>query len=482
MNSTFVWFPGLPIYHSKDLVNWKLIGHAIDRPDQVNLDGLPDKLGLFAPTIRYHDGLFYIVNTCVGCKMNFYITASNPAGPWSDPIWLTDAPGIDPSLYWDEDGTCYYTGMTGVEKEEWPTQTVVFNQELDLQQQKLVGDRYYLTNGHANNASYTEGPHIYKVKDKYLLLVSEGGTGLYHALTAHHSDSINGPYVSDYINPVMTHRHLGEDYPLHAIGHGDLIQTQNGEWWCIMLGKRRIHKETTLGRETFLSKVIFEGQTPIFNPGEGKVLMEQLRPDLPWTPVEEDATRDDFQGESLGMKWCTIRTPQETFYRVDEGKLRLRLRKQVMDSLVNSSVLLQRVQHHCFEMTTKMSFRTSKHHEQAGITLYRTNENNYKLMKDDEGLVLIKSFEGNNEVVERLPYKSKEVYLHVEGSGLKVQFSIGKSLHNLKPIGGMQSLVVIADGHGNTQFNGPGIGMYASSNGKESDNWAIFDWFEYKGL
>lgn len=481
VNSTFVWYPGLPIYHSKDLVNWKLIGHAIDRPNMVNFEGLPDKLGLFAPTIRHHEGVFYIINTCVACKMNFYITATNPAGPWSDPIWLPEALGIDPSMFWDDDGKCYYTGMTGVDKEAWATQTVVFNQELDLEQKKLVGERHNLTYGHANNASYTEGPHLYKINGKYVLMLSEGGTGMYHALTVHHSNSINGPYISDYINPVLSHRQFGENYPLQAIGHGDLIQTQNDEWWCVMLGKRRINKITTLARETFLARVEFEGQTPIFNPGHAKVLMKQKRPDLPWTPVEKAPVKDQFEGGKLGMKWCTIRTPKESFYSVSVGKLKLELRKEVMDSLVNSSILLQRIEDHKFEAMAKMSFKTSKSHEQAGLTIYRTNENYFTLLKDKKSLVLIKSFKGEQSEIARIPYTNKEVYLHVKAYDLDVQFSYGETEDLLKPIGEKQSMIVIADGQGNAMFNGPGIGMYATSNGKESKNHALFDWFYYKG-
>ncbi|MBJ2176503.1 glycoside hydrolase family 43 protein [Aureibaculum sp. A20] len=480
VNSTFVWFPGIPVYHSKDLVNWELIGHAINRPEQMDFTGLPDKLGVFAPTIRFHDGLFYIINTCVGCGMNFYVTATNPAGPWSDPNWLPEAPGIDPSLMWDDDGKCYYTGMTGVEDKQWPDQSVIFNQELDLNQKKLVGERHELTFGHANNASYSEGPHLYHINGKYLLMLSEGGTGLFHALTVHHSDSINGPYIADYINPVLTHRNLGLDYPLHAIGHGDLVQTQHGEWWSVMLGKRNIDRITTLSRETFLAKVEFEGQTPIFNPGYGKVLMEQKRPDLPWTPVKKDPINDQFEGDSLALKWYTIRTPKESFYTLKDGLLKLKLRKEVMDSLVNSSILVQRIEHHKFEAATKMSFKTSKANEQAGITIYRTNENHFTLLKDKTSLVLLKTFMGKKTEIARIPYKSKEVYLKVKANDLEVQFSYGASMESLQPIGEKQSLIVIADGQGNAMFNGPGVGVYATSNGKKSKNNAVFDWFTYE--
>jgi alpha-N-arabinofuranosidase len=460
-------------------VNWELIGHGIQRSDQLDFSGLPDKLGVFAVTIRYHKGLFYLINTCVGCNGNFYITATDPAGPWSDPVWLSDAPGIDPSLMWDDDDKCYYTGHNSVADPEWPTQTVIWNQELDLKQQKLIGEKHILTHGHANNASYTEGPHLYKINGKYLLMVSEGGTGRYHALTVHHSDSVNGPFVADYINPVMTHRHLGKDYPVYAIGHGDLVQTQNGEWWCVTLGKRQINGETTLGRETFLSKVEFEDQTPIFNPGYGRVLEEQIRPDLPWTPVKKKPARDDFDGETLGLEWCCIRTPKQPFYSVNDGTLKIDLRPEVMDSLVNSSLIIRRIQDFNFVAQTKMTFKTSKVNEQAGLAIYRTSENHYQLVKDKKSLVLFKTFKGDKTEVARVSYTKNEVILEARGEGLKVQFSFGETVHEMKPIGEMQSLIVIADGNGN-QFNGPGIGMYATSNGKMSRSKAVFDWFEYR--
>lgn len=479
VNSTFVWFPGLPVYHSRDLVNWQLIGHAIDRPGMVDFEGLPDMLGLFAPTIRYHDGVFYIINTCVGCGMNFYVTATNPAGPWSDPVWLPDAPGIDPSLMWDDDGRCYYTGVVGPESPAWLNQGMIFNQELDVQQGKLVGERHLLTYGHANNASYSEGPHLYKINGNYLLLISEGGTEMYHALTAHHSDSINGPYHADYINPVVTHRHLGSAYPVQAIGHGDLVQTQNGEWWSVLLGKRVISSYTTLGRETFLAKVEFEGRTPIFNAGEGKVLASQTRPDLPWTPVGPIPATDEFDGSSLPIYWYTNRTPTKPFYTVGEGAVNLQLRKQVLDSLTHSSLLFRRVEHHRFVARTKLTFSTKRRNEQAGIALYRTNENYYTLLKEKEALVLYQSFKGEKKEVARVAYTAPTVYLQVEVKDLEIQFKYGQTLHLLQPIGAKQSMIVLADLQGNALFNGPGIGMYATSNGADSRAKAQFDWFNY---
>lgn len=479
VNSTFIWYPGIPIYHSKDLVNWEQIGNGIHRPDQIDLTGLQDRLGIYAVTIRHHEGLFYLITTGVGCGGNFYITATDPAGPWSDPIWIKDAPGIDPSLMWDDDGKCYYTGMTWIEEQVWPTQCGIWTQELDLEQQKLVGERKIFTYGHANNASYTEGPHLYKINGSYMVMLSEGGTGLYHALSVHHSDSLWGPYVTDMINPVLSHRHFGSDYPIQAVGHGDLVETQNGEWWCVLLGKRVIDGETTLARETFLSKVEFDGKTPVFNRGEGKVLPEQKRPNLPWTPVKEQPKKDEFNTNDLALKWCTIRTPKESFYEISDGKFEMNLRPEVLDSLVNSSIMIQRIEHHQFSASTKLSFKTSKENEQAGLTIYRTSENFYLLMKEKNELVLIKSFKGVKEEIARIPYKKSEIFLKAEGNNLELVFSYGTSENEMKQIGETQSLIVIADGNGN-QFNGAGVGMYATSNGLKTTAKASFDWFEYK--
>ena len=261
VNSSFEWFPGMPIHHSKDLVNWELIGYGIHRPEQLNLqEGLKDYMGIFAVTIRHHDGLFYLITTCVQCEKggNFYITAENPAGPWSDPVWL-DAPGIDPSLMWDDDGKCYYVGHGNLKgKQEWPNQQGAWLQELDTQQKKLVGPRKQLTHGHANNAVWTEAPHLYKINGKYLLMVAEGGTEYNHSVTVHHSDSLWGPYISDQINPVLSHRQLGKNYSIYAVGHADLVQTQKGDWWAVALGKRNYAGITVLARETFLTPVQFE--------------------------------------------------------------------------------------------------------------------------------------------------------------------------------------------------------------------------------
>lgn len=232
VNSTFEWFPGVPVHKSKDLVNWEKIGYCIHRPEQIDYDGnIKNSNGIFAPSIRYHNGTFYMITTMLGGKGNFIVTAKDPAGPWSDPMWIKDAPGIDPSLFWDDDGRCYYTG-TGViegDPEEWPGKGGIWMSEIDPDKGVLIGEKKQLTYGHASNARWAEGPHLFKIDCEYLLLIGEGGTSEFHAVTVFNSKNLWGPYTPNHANLVMTHRHLGFSYPIVQTGHADWGQTQIGE-------------------------------------------------------------------------------------------------------------------------------------------------------------------------------------------------------------------------------------------------------------
>jgi len=478
VTSSFTWYPGIPIYHSKDLVNWEIVGHGIHRPDMIDMNGLNDNDGIWAVTMRYHDGLFYLITTASKSGGNFYITAIDPKGPWSDPVWLTDAPGIDPSLFWDDDGKCYYTGNRWDIEQAWPLQCAVWMQELDLTRKELVGERKILAYGHANNATHAEGPHLYKIENKYLLIIAEGGAGYHHAITVHKSDSLWGTYASNKTNPVLTHRHLGYKYPIQAIGHADLVQTQRGEWYSVVLGKRMINGHSPLARETFLCKVEFEDSTPIYNPGMGIVLPEQERPDLQWTPVKPESARDEFDAEKLASKWYFVRVPQKEFYNTAKSQLNLSLRPEVIDSLINAAMIVQRTKHHNFKITTKLNFQTKKNNEQAGLVFYRTADGYYSLLKDKSGISLTRKHLGEKEIIEHVPYHKRDVYLTITANGLDVHFSFGETPDKMTNIGGYQSIEIISDNIFN-RFNGPGVGVYATSNGKPSSNKASYDWFEY---
>ncbi len=493
VNSSFEWYPGLPIHRSKDLVNWEKIGYGLHDPDQIAYrDGLDNSHGIFAPTIRYHEGTFYIITTMIGQGGNFIITSNNPSGPWSKPMWIKDAPGIDPSLFWDDDGRCYYTGTGAIDgtKGEWPGKSGIWMQEIDPDRGVLIGEKKQLTYGHASNARWAEGPHLYKIDGEYLLLIGEGGTGEFHAVTVFNSKELWGPYISNHANPVMTHRHLGKTHPIGQTGHADLVQTQNGDWWSVMLAKRHVDGFVTLARETFLAEVKMTNQetgiTPVFNPGKGLLLTEQKRPNLPWTPVSEIPGRDEFDKQTLGLEWNFLRTPTYEWYSLEEGKIEIQLRPETVNELVNPSFIGQRARHHNYLASTKLSFQSRKRNEKAGLVIYRRHGNNYQLLKTSDKIVLIKSFqEGNKgdfepQIVASVPFRGKEAVLGASVEGVKVQFLYGKNENDLKPIVQPQDYSLISDEVAK-RFNGVYVGMYATSEGIESNNSAIFDWFEYEG-
>ena len=360
------WFPALPIMRSKDLVNWEKIGHAIHKVDQIHfLDGLVNSSGMFAPSIRYHEGTFYVICTCVDCGGNFFVTATHPEGPWSDPVWIK-GPGIDPNLFWDDDGTSYFLAASVVNgnRGKWPGINGVYMQQIELSSGKLLGEPKQLTHGHASNARWTEGPRLFKIDGEYLLIVAEGGTNEFHAITVFNSKNLWGPYIPNHVNPVLTHRHLGYTYPIVKTGHGDLVQTQNGDWWGVLHAKRPVDGYSVLCRETFLAKVEMtkqeSGITPIYNPGIGLLQFHQERPDLPWTPLPANKDRDEFDEPQLGVEWICLRSPVDKWYQLSEGNLQLHLRKQVIDSLVNPSFWAQRIRAHDFQIGTQLVFQANK--------------------------------------------------------------------------------------------------------------------------
>lgn len=490
---TLEYYPALPIMRSKDLVNWEKIGHAIHRVEQINFqDGLDNSVGMFAPSIRHHNGVFYVVCTCVSCGTNFVVTAINPAGPWSDPVWIKAPWSIDPYLFWDGEGRSYFlaAGIVNGNKGKWPGINGVWMAEVNLETGELLSEPQQLTHGHASNARWTEGPRLFKIDGEYLLMAAEGGTNEYHAITVFNSKNRWGPYIPNHANPVLTHRHLGYTVPIVKTGHGDLVQTQNGDWWAVQHAKRPINGYSVLCRETFLAKVEMtrqeSGITPIYNPGIGLLQLEQKRPDLPWSPVPKLKERDDFESDKLGLEWICLRSPVEKWHKLEERKLILNLRPQVLDSLVNPSFWAQRIRSHHFEVQTKLSFSTDKENEYAGLVLYRKSSTHYQLVKQKNQLVLIKTVAkeiagtaSDKEIVATIPYIEDEVVLALKGNGLDLQFYYGKDENTLLPIGTIQDFSIMSDEIAG-RYNGSVIGLYATSSGEESNNIASFNWFKNK--
>lgn len=317
VTSTMEYFPALPIFHSTDLVSWTQVGHVIDRIDQLDLATVPSSGGLFAPTIRWANDIWYVVCTVVhgeGRQGNFLVTSETPVGPWSDPIWLDDAPGIDPSLFFDSDGRAWFVGTHLAEEPDWPSQTVVWMQELDLQSLRLIGPTYDLWHGALEGAVWAEGPHIYRRNGWYYLLASEGGTEFNHAISVARSRCVTGPYDGYAANPVFSHRHLGRKHPVTNVGHADLVETPEGEWVAMLLAARpHGGYYTNLGRETFAVEVEWEEDWPIFAPGIGQVLAAdpapKARPHMPDTLEWNQIRNARVLGAVVDVAAATVTLP-----------------------------------------------------------------------------------------------------------------------------------------------------------------------------
>ncbi|WP_078553565.1 glycoside hydrolase family 43 protein [Bacillus alkalicellulosilyticus] len=488
VTSSFSYFPGVPIFHSRDLVNWKQIGHVLDRPSQLPLDGQGVSRGIFAPTIRHHEGVFYMITTNVEEGGNFVVTATDPAGPWSDPYYL-DAPGIDPSLFFDDDGKVYYHGTRPApEGEKYSGNWEVWLQEFDLETMSLVGDSIGLWRGALRDVIWPEGPHIYKINGMYYLMISEAGTGHEHAVSIARSESVTGPYVGNKANPIMTHRHFGREYPVVNVGHCDLVETQNGEWWAIGLASRIYGGYyRNLGRETFLLPVIWEDGWPIMSPGTGKLEMSYPVPDLPETKPVIHPACDHFTEDTLDLRWNILRTPREETYSLTEkpGYLRLKLRPDMVTESTLPSFVARRQQHINFVASTYMEFSPTADNETAGIVLFQSEEFNYQFVSTQNGgnnvIQLIKYQAGEKEVLAESPIDSKGLYLKIETYGQDYSFYYGKSQTDYIPLlENVDGRILSTDVAGG--FVGTVIGLYASANGSNSSNTADFDWFEYVGL
>ena len=497
VTSTFEYFPGLPIFHSRDLVHWHQIGHVLNRPSQLPIEGVRSSGGLYAPTIRFSQGMFYVINTLVDGKTksgNFIVTATDPAGPWSEPIWLESAPGFDPSLFFDDDGRAWYVGNRMAAHSQYEGHTEIWVQELDLGTMRLIGEPKVLWDGAVKGVVWSEASHIYKIQGLYYLITAEGGTAHHHAVSVARSKTITGPYEANRGNPILTHRHLGLDYPIVGTGHADLVETQSGEWWMVLLAMRPYGGYFyNLGRETFLVPVRWEDGWPVVSPGTGRVEYSYPVPDLPEQRWLVEPACDNFDAPTLALQWNFLRTSQDKFWDLSErpGHLRLRLRPERLSEQTTPSFVGRRQQHINFAAQVALEFTPQSEQECAGLALVQNNEYHFCLIvtRGVETVVrLIKRMQGSEEMLAEQPLKAGRLFLKIESHGQAYSFYMAvepdeftSSGYAWRPIAeevdGRILSTPVAGG-----FLGTYIAMYASSNGQPSTNYVDFDWFEYPGL
>lgn len=405
INSTFAYFPGIPVFHSRDLVNWTQLGHVIDRPTQLDYDGLGVTRGIFAPAISHHQGTFYVVCTFVDQGGNFLMTAKDPAGPWSDPVWL-GFDGIDPSLFFDDDGRAWLVnnGNPPDNKPLYQGHRAIWLQEFDPATNKLIGPRSIIVNGGADLTKqpvWIEGPHLYKRNGWYYLCCAEGGTSVNHSQVILRSRSVTGPFTPWDKNPILTQRDLDSGAP-HAVtctGHADLVVGPDGQWWSVFLGCRPYAgKYTTTGRETFLLPVQWtdDGWPQILPAGErvpyavaspgranppdepSSAAARQGRLALPATLTGNFTGRDDFTTPTLSPLWIMLRQPHVTWWSLNSpaGKLGLVPRSETLAGKANPSFLARRLQHAKFEASTGLDVPTAPG-VSAGLAVFQSETNHY---------------------------------------------------------------------------------------------------------
>lgn len=393
VTSSFAFFPGIPVFESTDLVHWRQIGNVIDRPSQLDFDGLGMSRGVFAPSIDYHDGRFYVVNTAVDSGGNFIATATDPAGPWSDPVWLPAIGGIDPSLFVDDDGRAYILNNdVPASAPRYDGHRAIWMQAFDIEKMRPFGPRKVLIDGGVDpstNPIWIEGPHIYKRDGWYYLNCAEGGTGPQHSQVILRSRKVWGPYTPYEKNPILTQRDLPADRanPITNAGHADLVEGLDGRWWATFLASRNygeVHYNT--GRETFLLPVEWKDGWPvILEPGRripyvapGPGFMSRAATQAPSTG--NFTWRDEFDTPTLGSAWMYVRVPKQSWVDLSghAGQLAIRPLAEALDTLRNPAFLARRQQHTKFEASTVLQVPAEAGTE-AGIAAFQNETHWYFL-------------------------------------------------------------------------------------------------------
>ncbi len=394
--SSFQYFPGVPLFESRDLINWTQIGHCLTRESQIQLRYVNSSGGVFAPTIRYHNGRFYMVTTNDTTHQNFYVWTDDIYGEWSEPLFV-DQGGIDPDLYF-EDGRAFFMS-NGMDDEGKPG---VVQCELDIETGAKRSPSRSIWQG--TGGRYLESPHMYKINGLYYLMAAEGGTEYGHMVVYARSESLHGPFEPYSANPVLTNRNLG-GYELQGVGHGDLIEDGHGNWWMLHLGFRQIGRWLTyhhLGREVFLTPVTF-GADGWFTAGHEGITLTSFNTDrIPNTVVQTEKKRYTFENTNWNLDWCYLRQPAAGSYLLEQDRVRLRGTSTTLDAPASPTFIGLRQKD--FDATVTCSVHLSGREGEAGITLYMDENHHYDLAlrrREDALEAILRLNVGDIKSVER---------------------------------------------------------------------------------
>jgi xylan 1,4-beta-xylosidase len=399
--SSFEWFPGVQIHHSRDLVNWRLLTRPLRRASQLNMLGDPDSCGIWAPCLSHDGELFHLVYTDVkrygrtsvggaaGASLrdfhNYIVTAKTIDGEWSDPVYINSS-GFDPSLFHDDDGRKWFLNMLWDHRPSQNRFAGIVVQEYSPESKSLIGQRVNIFAG--TPLGLTEAPHLYKRDGWYYLLTAEGGTGWNHAVTMARSRDLLGPYETHPDTYVLSARNR-PDAPLQRAGHADLVETQAGDTYMAYLCGRPLRNRgrCTLGRETAIQKMQWRDGW-LYTEGEaGMPALQTPAPKLaahPFTPTPE---RDDFDTPLLATDWQWLRTPfPDTIFNLTARPGHLRLYgRETIGSLFTQALVARRQQAHCYSAETIMDFDPAHFQQAAGLVCYYgANKFHYLHVTHDE--------------------------------------------------------------------------------------------------
>lgn len=485
VNSSFSMFPGVPIFTSKDLVNWKQVGHVLDRPSQLKVEKSGVSHGIYAPDIKYnkHNDTFYMITTqFAGGIGNMVVKTKDPSKGWSE-VQKLNFEGIDPAIFFDDDGKAYIVHNDAPPQgtEQYNGHRVIKMWDYDLEKDQVVaGSDKIIVNGGVDLSQkpiWIEGPHIYKKNGKYYLMCAEGGTGGNHSEVIFMSDSPKGPYVPAGNNPILTQRYFPKDRKekVDWAGHADLVETPDGRYYGVFLAirpneKNRVNK----GRETFILPVDWSGKYPVFQNG-----LVPMKPKLKlpagvqnqngqngFFPNGNFTYTDKLTDKNLDYRWIAMRGPRESFITVTKNGVKVNPFETNIKALAPVSALFHRLQHESFETSVTLDFKPKSEKELAGITCYQSETFNYVfgITKKDKDfyIVLERTEKGQSKLIasEKISL-SKTVKLQVVADKDEHSFNYSLDGKNYKNLGGPVSGDILStDVAGG--FTGSLIGLYST--------------------
>lgn len=484
--SSFAFFPGVPIFHSKDLVNWTQIGHVLDRTSQLKVHDTPMSAGVYAPDIKYnpHNDTFYMITTqFAGGFGNMVVKTKDPLKGWSDPIKL-QFDGIDPSLFFDDNGKAYviHNDAPDKGKELYQGHRVIKIWEYDLENDRVVpGTDKIIVDGGVDITQkpiWIEAPHIYKKGGSYYLMCAEGGTGGWHSEVIFKSDSPMGPYVPAPSNPILSQRYLNKDRKnkVDWAGHADLVEGKDGKYYGVFLAIRPNEKNrVNSGRETFILPIDWSGEFPVFENG-----LIPLSPKLKMPRgVENKAGKDgffpngnfvftdNFSLKNLDYRWIGLRGPREEFISITPKGLQIKPFESNIKELRPTSTLFYRQQHNSFTVIVTMDYIPKSNKDLAGIVCYQKETFNYVFgmtkKENDYYLVLERTENGKSTIIasQRIDL-TKPVRLQVKARGDDYSFNYSINNSDFQNLGGTVSGDILSTNIAGG-FTGCLIGLYATS-------------------